>query len=161
MTYKRWEEWKGNNVFLLDGRIIFGADARFFVFTNLITVIPAVCFLYQVVPNLYNPQQTMYILIILLSLTMLNLWQTALVEPGILPRISKSETPELPPPGSDMGPNGWKLCETCNIYRPPRAKHCSYCNNCVEELDHHCPWTGNCKSPLSLAACLHLLSSHR
>lgn len=143
-TYKRYEEWKGNNNFIFDGMIMFGSDARFFIFTNILILLPSCLFLLNVAPKMQHSTYVEYFLGAQLVFMLWYLWVAAVTEPGIIPRVPKHIPPTLPPPGSDISAHGWKHCETCNVYRPPRAKHCSFCNNCVEEFDHHCPWTGNC-----------------
>lgn len=37
-----------------------------------------------------------------------------------------------------------KYCQTCRVFRPPRAHHCSRCGYCVDVYDHHCIWLNAC-----------------
>lgn len=106
-------------------------------------------------------------------------------DPGIVPRNKRppecDETIEMNTPSmewvngrtphlrlprtKDVVVNGHtvkvKFCDTCLLYRPPRASHCSICNNCVQRFDHHCPWVGQCiglvsiLTHLMLVACYH------
>eukprot|EP00638_Chattonella_subsalsa_P003679 CAMPEP_0117752762 /NCGR_PEP_ID=MMETSP0947-20121206/11815_1 /TAXON_ID=44440 /ORGANISM="Chattonella subsalsa, Strain CCMP2191" /LENGTH=461 /DNA_ID=CAMNT_0005571499 /DNA_START=275 /DNA_END=1660 /DNA_ORIENTATION=+ len=142
--YRRFEEWVGNSVFFCKGKVMFGADFNFFLVCNCIISLPAILFLIFVANTLGSWSSLgFYSVLVCYVSTMLFLWVAALVEPGILPAQPMWAQAELPP-GAVVGIYGYKYCETCNIYRPPRSKHCSTCNLCVERFDHHCPWVGCC-----------------
>jgi palmitoyltransferase ZDHHC9/14/18 len=98
--------------------------------------------LWQVFPLVCNSPRTIFWLVVIFSLlTMLTLWATALVEPGIIPSISSPTKPPIPNDGIPLGgPVGYRYCGTCNIFRPPRRKHCNSCNCCVSMFDHHCTY---------------------
>ena len=65
------------------------------------------------------------------------LWITAMMDPGILPAISSPVRTPVPEGDSITigGALGYKYCSTCNIFRPPRSKHCNSCNVCVSKFD--------------------------
>ncbi|KIZ02531.1 hypothetical protein MNEG_5432 [Monoraphidium neglectum] len=104
--------------------------------------------------------------------SILLLWLTHLSDPGALqPRAEKDPTVArleagLPVPDGGGASNyrrdargvwlrseeleGWngplvsKYCDTCHIWRPPRAHHCDDCGACIQRFDHHCGVVGNC-----------------
>lgn len=98
-------------------------------------------------------------------------------DPGIIPRNTKPpESDEMTTPSTEWvnskSPNlkiprtkdvlvnnitvKVKFCDTCLLYRLPRASHCSICNNCVQRFDHHCPWVGQCIALVSHRICITL-----
>mgnify|MGYP003366702098 CR=1 FL=1 len=61
-----------------------------------------------------------------------------------LPLEYYNTIPTRPPEDHNQHLSGIKFCESCFIWRPIRATHCSRCGVCVALMDHHCPWLGNC-----------------
>ena len=144
--FRKHEAWLGNNFFFCGGRVMLGPDLPFFLFTNASLVLPSIVFFQSLASYplaKLAPSGHLYLKIVflasLLSLgySFFNLWAINLTEPGIIPRCPSKYKPIDPLDGS-------KYCQTCNVYRTPRGKHCVYCDSCVEVFDHHCPWTGTC-----------------
>ncbi|XP_024031565.1 probable protein S-acyltransferase 6 isoform X2 [Morus notabilis] len=169
-----YQLWKGSNRFFLNGRLIFGPDARSLFLTVFLILAPVILFsafvsqrlIVEFHHNLGN--LIVAICIIFTIFVIILLFLTSGRDPGIIPRNQHPPDPEeghvgssissdwpsnhdgAPsfPPTKDVIINGHivkvKYCQTCMLYRPPRCSHCSICNNCVERFDHHCPWVGQC-----------------
>ena len=167
-SFRGGEAWTGNHVFLCGGRAMLGSDAPLFYVTNLLLAAGAALHFGLVLPHLMRRDGdggngddgdsmrvwTTHSAAVITSAVaclaaVLSLWKTALTDPGIIP---PNPSPDRPPPPPDSrpaggrvpmgGPLGYRYCQTCNVYRPPRSKHCNSCNVCVASFDHHCPWVG-------------------
>ncbi|KAG6504172.1 hypothetical protein ZIOFF_036503 [Zingiber officinale] len=157
-------------IFLLEGRFIFGPDARSLFLTIFLIVAPVSVFCAFVARKLmddFSHNLGITIMIVAVAFTLYDLSLLLITsgrDPGIVPRnthppepesyggnneMGGVQTPQIPIPRTmDVIVNGMtvksKYCDTCMLYRPPRCSHCSICNNCVERFDHHCPWVGQC-----------------
>ncbi|ORX47477.1 zf-DHHC-domain-containing protein [Hesseltinella vesiculosa] len=117
--------------------------------TLLITVIAYSSQYFIFIPALKEAEFDTWKILIPLNVVVLliywNYYLAVTTDPGKVPSqwappasilsIGEKHIPELPGP---------RFCKTCQVYKPPRAHHCSYCRRCVLKMDHHCPWINNC-----------------
>eukprot|EP01083_Nonionella_stella_P006518 18931_1 len=146
-----WEQWQkmSRNSFCCNGHIMIGVDINYFVITNILYLAPSILYFVKVTPHIMDEIHAtsdhkllalVVIAYVLFVITTYYLYRCSFTDPGYLPRGNET----TPLPHKQLQPNGSKFCETCKIWRPPRAKHCRFCNCCVRKFDHHCPWIGTC-----------------
>jgi hypothetical protein len=154
------EGWMGNHAFACGGKLMLGSDAPSLVFTNLLIAVGYVFHFCIVIPKLrymeeighnvvlgsglffseaihWHVEAIFWWSVVMGAMTIIMLWVSALMDPGIIPPVSspvKAPVPERVPLG---GPLGYRYCSTCNIFRPPRSKHCNSCNVCVSKFDQY------------------------
>ena len=154
------EAWMGNHAFFLRGKLMLGSDAPSLFLTNGLIIAGCLIHFLDSLPSLRsavadgllpagmfllsNSRAMLIVSAVSVVFSLIFLWSAAVKDPGIIPSVS-SPTKALPPVNENGqvlqlgGSTGYRYCSTCNIFRPPRSKHCNSCNVCVSVFDHHCP----------------------
>lgn len=161
---RNYQLFPGRTKFLCHGRLVTSKDYVIFMVGNALFLVPSALYGYFVCPFLWENLHPAIpvVFIYLFILCFISLLKTSWTDPGIIPRnldpnpeveddtaselYATSDWQDTPPKEILIKDTRWSLkyCNTCKIYRPPRASHCRQCDNCVEFEDHHCIWLNNC-----------------
>jgi len=144
---KNWQVWPGKNRPCCRGRFLCGPDQGVLTANVCLILINSALFDLFVAP-LISPI-IIVVDILLVTCSLVSLVHVAFTDPGIIPRqlpIPDDQRNNMTTPSVEFrgAMQDLRFCGTCNLWRPPRSKHCRDCDNCVLEFDHHCPWVSNC-----------------
>ena len=145
----RYERFPGKRWFACYGRLNCGPKPGLCFFAAGLIIVPSVAYGTIILPALSSGFFVLVGILFMLALTcsLCCLLITSSIDPGIVaPRPTDLRAP--PPPASwhDLAPESplnHKYCDTCNAWRPPRAKHSRTTDTCVKRFDHYCPWVSN------------------
>ncbi|XP_039254281.2 uncharacterized protein LOC120331274 [Styela clava] len=108
------------------------------------------CYLFKILPHTMFELESLHVVFLLNAVF---LWYCLLkvhnLDPGFLPKNTDSYDQALKKVAIfdewKQGENPLsRLCHTCRLVRPLRAKHCRITNRCVKHFDHYCPYIYNC-----------------
>ena len=153
---KNYQYWRGKNSFFCDGKIMCGPSSyKRYLFICLLIILPTILEILFV--TLSYPSFAVSLLLSLIEFFLLLIiiflfLRISTKNPGYLLRnesyFKSKETKMKSKKIIYSNVRGFmkkiKFCETCIVYRPPKASHCRYCDSCVMKFDHHCFWIGNC-----------------
>lgn len=140
-------------------------DWRASIITHILILVPSVVFFVFTIRYFvteYHNYPSLIIGLFLFFFTYFTLFRTSFTDPGILPSRRNmpkevkdyfkalsnvkvfEEVGQIDRVKDHTLKSGKvvqaRWCYTCNIWRTPRASHCSICKVCIDEFDHHCPW---------------------
>ena len=141
----RYSRWKGKNIFLCGGTVILGVHWNHLVVSTAILIVSWVEYAGLVIP--FTRRDILYAVALAKgTIDLLLLISVATSDPGIQPRqlFKNEKSTSVTLIRKDAAALKSSFCKICNIWRPPRARHCRFCDNCVDVFDHHCP-VGSCR----------------
>ncbi|KAI9313561.1 DHHC palmitoyltransferase-domain-containing protein, partial [Dichotomocladium elegans] len=151
-TVRNYQVFPGRNKFFCGGRFMTSREYWAFLLALILLITPSVLFGIFTCPFIWEHIHPAIPIVFayLFVLSLASMVKASWTDPGVSMTHVRSEA--LRPTFSKLNrsfhirDSTWTLryCETCQIYRPPRASHCRQCDNCVEVEDHHCIWLNNC-----------------
>ena len=152
INLKNYQYWRGKNAFFCDGHIMCGPSSyKRYLFIFLLIILPTILEILFVTLSYSSILVSLLLSLfefLVFSIIIYLFLKISTKNPGYLLRnesyFNSKETKIKSKKIIHSNVRGFlkkiKFCETCMVYRPPKASHCRYCDSCVMKFDHNCFW---------------------